>query len=97
MIILMVHMGMTSADMNRAVIEAAQENPNMVLVGSSTSENAVLQAIQTLGADRVCFGSDSPFQRQHVALATYNALLDEVTDREKTLVMGGNIVRLFGL
>ena len=98
MTILMVHMGMNSADMNRAVIEAAQENPNMILVGSSTSDNAVLQAIKTLGAERVCFGSDSPFQRQHVALATYNALLDgEVTESEKALVMGGNIVRLFGL
>jgi len=56
---------------------------------------AVLKAIATLGADRVCLGTDAPFQRQHVVLATYHAALDgEVTADEKALVMGGNIARL---
>ena len=96
--ILMVHMGMRNADMNHAVIEIAQENPNMYLVGSGTSDKAVLRAIEVLGADRVCFGTDAPFQRQHVVLATYNAFLDgEVSEDERALVMGGNIARLFGL
>ena len=96
--ILMVHMGMTSSDMNDAVIEMAQECPNMVLVGSATTAKAVLKAIQILGADRVCFGTDAPFQMQHVVRATYEALLeDEVSEEEKALVMGGNITRLFGL
>jgi len=96
--ILMVHMGMTSSDMNDAVIEMAQECPNMVLVGSATTTKAVLKAIRILGAERVCFGTDAPFQMQHVVHATYRALLeDEVSEEEKALVMGGNIVRLFGL
>jgi predicted TIM-barrel fold metal-dependent hydrolase len=96
--ILMVHMGMTNRDMNDAVIEMAQECPNMFLVGSATTPRAVLKAIQALGADRVCFGTDAPFQMQHVVRAMYDALLeDELSKEEQALVMGGNIARLFGL
>ena len=96
--VLMVHMGMTDADMNKAVIEMAQECPNMVLIGSATTYKAVLAAIEALGAGRVCFGSDAPFQWPHVIRATYEAALDgEATEAEKALVMGGNIARLFGL
>ncbi len=96
--ILMVHMGMTSRDMSDAVIEMAQECPNMYLVGSATTAGAVLKAIQILGADRVCFGTDAPFQIQHVVRAMYEALLeDELSESERALVMGGNIARLFAL
>ena len=63
-----------------------------------TTDKAVLKAIVALGADRVCFGTDAPFQRQHVVLATYNAFLDgKVTEREKAQIMGSNIARLFEL
>ena len=96
--ILMVHMGMTDWAMTDAVIEMAQACPNMYLVGSATTYRGVVKAIKALGADRVCFGTDAPFQWQHVVLATYNAALDgEVTQDEKALVMGGNMARLFGL
>lgn len=96
--ILMVHMGMNDWDMNRAVVEVAQECPNMFLIGSATEPKAIMYAIQTLGADRVCFGSDAPFQRPHVVKAMYDALLKyEATEEETSLVMGGNISRLFAL
>ena len=96
--ILMVHMGGRDRDMNGAVIEIAAENPNMYLVGSGTTYQAVLTAIATLGVDRVCFGSDAPFQWPHVELATYNAALDgRISKEDKALVMGGNVARLFGL
>ena len=98
MTILMVHMGMTNWDMNRAVVEVAQECPNMVLIGSATDDKAILFAVKALGADRVCFGSDAPFRRPHVVRAMYDALLaDEVTPAEADLIMGGNIARLFRL
>jgi hypothetical protein len=95
--ILMVHMGMTNADMNDAVIEMALQCPNMYLIGSGTTPGAVLKAIRTLGADRVCFGSDAPFKMQHVVLAAYTALLEDVSDKERALVMGGNIARILNL
>lgn len=98
MTILMVHMGMTDWDMNRAVVEIAQECPNVYLIGSATNDKAVLYAVKQLGADRVLFGTDAPFQRPHVVRAWYEALLTyEVTDAEMAMVMGGNAARLFGL
>ncbi|MGC9520850.1 MAG: amidohydrolase family protein [Anaerolineae bacterium] len=98
LIILMVHMGMTNWEMNRAVVEVAQECPNMYLIGSATDPKAIMYAIHELGADRVCFGSDAPFRRPHVVRAMYEALLKyEVGEDEKALVMGGNIARLFDL
>jgi len=96
--IFMIHMGMRDRDMCRAVVEVAQEHPNMYLIGSSTTYWAVLGAIQALGAQRVCFGSDAPFGFMHVELAMYQALLqDQLSERDRHDVMGGNIARLFGL
>jgi predicted TIM-barrel fold metal-dependent hydrolase len=97
--ILMVHMGGAAfADLSNAAIEIAQEHPNTTLIGSAIRSIPILRAIKTLGASRVCFGSDTPFELMHVEVAKYHALLDgEITPEEKQLVMAGNIIRLFGL
>jgi len=96
--VLMVHMGMTDVDMNRAVIEMAQQCPNMYLIGSATTYKAVVNAINVLGAERVLFGTDDPFQWPHVVRAMYDAALDGiVSEEEKALVMGGNLARVLGL
>ena len=99
MTILVVHMGgVAYADLSNAAIEFARENSNMILVGSEVRSIPILKAVKTLGADRVCFGSDAPFEIMHVELARYNALLDgEVTEEEKKMVLGGNIERIFKL
>ena len=96
--ILMVHMGMRDWPMNRAVIEIAAEHPNMMLIGSAALYASVLSAIQALGPERVCFGSDAPFNLMHVELAAYEALLQgELCDTGRAAVLGENIARLFGL
>ena len=97
--ILMVHMGgVGHADLTNAAIEMAQECPNLTLIGSAVRVVAILKAIKTLGAQRVCFGSDTPFSLMHVEVAKYNALLDgEVTPDERRMIMAGNIARLMGL
>ena len=96
--ILMVHMGMTSNDMNRVVVEMAQECPNMVLIASATSDSLALKAIRTLGVSRVCFGSDRPFRKMNVMKAMFEtAFCDELSDQEMALFMGGNLARLFGV
>lgn len=97
--ILVVHMGgVGHADLTRATIEFAEACPNLTLIGSTVRTPAILSAIRTLGADRVCFGSDTPFDLMHVELARYRALLDgEVSGQGKAAVLGGNIARLFGL
>jgi predicted TIM-barrel fold metal-dependent hydrolase len=96
---LMVHMGgIAFHDLSDAAIEVAQECPNINLIGSGVRAVNILKAVKKLGPERVCFGSDTPFAMMHVEIAMYNALLEgEVTPEEKALVMGGNIIRMFGL
>lgn len=97
--ILMVHMGgVGHADLTRAAIEFAERCPNLTLIGSAVRSGAVLRAVKKLGAGRVCFGSDTPFEFMRVELARYRALLEgEVSEEEKARVLGGNVQRLFGL
>jgi predicted TIM-barrel fold metal-dependent hydrolase len=97
--ILMAHMGgVAHHDLSNAAIEMAEECPNLILIGSAVRARAILKAIKTLGAGRVCFGSDTPFELMHVEVAKYHALLDgEVTPEEKQQIMGGNIARLMEL
>ena len=99
MTILAVHMcGVGHRDLTAAMIEVALECPNIHLIGSAVRATAVLRAVRRLGAERVCFGSDTPFALMHVELAKYRALLtDEVSPGEMDLVLGGNMVRLLGL
>jgi predicted TIM-barrel fold metal-dependent hydrolase len=97
--ILMVHMGGASyADLSYAAIEIAQAHPNLTLIGSAIRSLPILRAIKTLGATRVCFGSDTPFAPMHVEVAKYNALLGgEVSEQEKHNIMAGNMIRLLNL
>ncbi len=97
--ILCIHMGgVAFHDLSDAAIEAAQECPNITLIGSGVRAVNILKAIKLLGADRVCFGSDTPFAMMHVELAMYEALMkDEVSEADQALILGGNIKRLFNL
>ena len=97
--ILMVHMGgVAFADLSNAAIEVAQEHQNLTLIGSGVRPRPILKAIKTLGASRVCFGSDTPFELMHVEIAKYNALLEgEVSEDDRYKVMAGNMIRLLEL
>jgi predicted TIM-barrel fold metal-dependent hydrolase len=97
--ILMVHMGGAHFhDLGNAAVEFAEQCPNITIIGSVIRSHPLLKAINVLGADRVCFGSDTPFEYMNVEVARYKALLqDTVSADEKALIMGGNIERLFSL
>lgn len=97
--ILMVHMGGAAFhDLSSAAVEVAECHPNILLIGSAIRSISILKAIKKLGASRVCFGSDSPFELMHVEVAKYRAMLDqEATREEENLIMGGNIAALFGI
>ena len=98
-IFLLAHMGgVGKPDMANECVEMAQKHPNIYLIGSQISFIAVLKAIKTLGASRVCYGSDMPYDSMRAWSAAYLALLkDEVSDNDAALVMGGNIQSLFKL
>jgi len=95
--ILLVHMGGAGTpEISDQVIEVAQKYPNMYLIGSNVSSRAILKAVKTLGAERICFGSDMPFVSISEALEKYEDLLDgEITEKKQHKIMGGNIKRLF--
>jgi hypothetical protein len=94
-----VHMGGASFDdMSAIVIELAEKYPNILLIGSAVRAIPILTAVKRLGAERVCFGSDTPFELMHVEVAKYRALFDgQIASEEYELIMGGNIIREFGL
>lgn len=95
---LMVHMGGAGIPaLERAAVETAVSHPNITLIGSAIYENAIIRAIQTLGPDRLCYGSDSPFRLMHVQLAMYRALLEDFDQETCTKVLGGNLARLLGV
>jgi len=97
--ILIVHMGGAGKpDLARPCVEMAAKHPNMTLIGSNVDFIRVKSAIESLGAQRVCFGSDTPFSIMHADVAAYQAFLsDYFTEDEQRLVMGGNIARVLRL
>ena len=96
---LLAHMGGAGVpDLGEACIEMARDMPNALLIGSAISYRRVVQGIQTLGARRVCFGSDAPFRYQHVEAAAYQALLGRcVSPEEQARILGLNLADFLGI
>jgi predicted TIM-barrel fold metal-dependent hydrolase len=96
--ILLAHMGGVGVpSLHEAAIEFAQQHPNMHFIGSAAQSKSILAAIELLGPERVSFGSDTPFGLMHVELARYRALLRDLTEGDRALVMGGSIARVLGV
>lgn len=97
--LIMVQMGGAAyPDLSRTAIEVASAHPNITIVGSAIGAIPILDAIRSLGADRICFGSDTPFELMHVELAKYRALLDgETTAADQANILAGNLLRLLRL
>ena len=95
---LMVHMGGGALPaLDRSAIEIANKYSNITISGSGVEASAVLKAIQTLGIDRVCFGSDTPFSFMHVELAKYRALLRDLSGEDQGRILGGNLADLLSM
>ena len=97
--ILMVHMGgVVEPDMSEKVIQAAQNSPNMMLVGSAIPTSRVANGIRKLGRERILFGSDHPYKgpvTDH--LEAYRAMLKDFDGETADAVMGLNAKRFLGL
>ncbi|MCL2832016.1 MAG: amidohydrolase family protein [Treponema sp.] len=91
--ILMVHMGGASfKGTSISAIETAEAYPNTILIGSAVKSIHILNAVRKLGASRVCYGSDTPFEFMHVEVAKYQALFkDQVNTADMAKIMGENI------
>jgi uncharacterized protein len=96
--ILMVHMGGAGIPaLDRSAVEVAAQHPNITLIGSAIGERAILRALDALGPDRLCFGSDTPFGLMHVQLAMARALLRDHDAAAQAKVLGGNLARVLKL
>jgi hypothetical protein len=83
-------------DWNRAVMIAAK-HPNLYLdTACSTIDTGFVETcIRTLGADRVIFGTDVPLLDPWPQLEKARQV--RLSDEERALYMGGNILRLMGV
>lgn len=96
--VLVVHMGGSNRPhLHDAVIQLADEHENWYLVESEADYRKVLQAIEQLGADRVCYGSDAPFMPMQYEWGIRQVIYQDLSDEDRRLVMGDNVARLFGL
>lgn len=60
--IMIVHMGGgAQPNLHDAAIELAAKYPNWFLIDSEADYRRILKAVQVLGTDRICYGSDTPF------------------------------------
>jgi len=96
--IMIVHMGGAAhPDLHDAVIDMAAAYPNWHLIDSETDYRKELQALEVLGAKRVCYGSDTPFCPMRYEWALRQVVLADLSPEDRALVLGGNMARLFGL
>lgn len=96
--ILMVHMGGAAIpDCSDYVIDIAINNPNMMLIGSALPAASVANGIKRLGADRIMFGSDTPFFDIHKSIEDYRKMLVEFGSDVAEKVMGLNAKRILHL
>lgn len=97
--ILMIHMGGVGfADVSNAAIEVIAAHPNVTGIGSNIRHINVLKAIKHLGAERICFGSDYPFNLMHVEIAAYKSLIEgECSTEDQQMIWSGSISRVLQL
>jgi len=89
--------GVRKPGLYEAAIETAQKCENVFLVGSEADPKAIIKAIDVLGAEKVAYGSDTPFVLMNVALAIYKVILRRYSKSERELIMGLNLKKLYNL
>jgi predicted TIM-barrel fold metal-dependent hydrolase len=92
--VLMAHGG---GDAWRDALVVAKDTPNIYLefCCSAVESQKVERAVEALGPDRICFGSDATLFDAGYMLAMYEEAALSPEARAK--VMGGNALNLFGL
>lgn len=89
---IMAHMGILFATSH--AVEMAAQHKNVYLDISNANGSAVRDAIQTAGADKVLFATDTPFGFFEVTKLTVDLCTGDETERG--LVYGGNMARILG-
>ena len=95
---MIVHMGGSGRpSITDAVIDLAREHPTWYLIDSEADYRQVLSAVQALGADRVCYGSDTPFCPRRSEFGLRGVIYQDLRAADRAKVMGDNIARMLGI
>ena len=96
--IMIVHMGGSgSPSIHDAVIDLAAKYANWYLIDSEADYRKILEAVDTLGDDRVCYGSDTPFCPMRYEWGLRQVVYGDLSSEGKARVFGGNIARMLGI
>jgi predicted TIM-barrel fold metal-dependent hydrolase len=96
--IMVVHMGGSgNPSIHDAVIEYAARYSQWLLIDSEADYRKVLKAVELLGAERVCYGSDTPFCPMRYEWAIRQAIYQDLDEAQRAAILGGNIARLFDI
>jgi len=93
--IMIIHMGGAgSPDIHDAVIELAAQYPSWRLIDSEADYRKILIALDKLGPERICYGSDTPFCPMRFEWGIRQVVYQDLTDVERSMVFGGNMQRM---
>lgn len=85
----------TGGSFEKEALQVAKEYDNICLDTSGGPAKKIMIAIQALGSDRVIFGSDMPFIPFGNPADELNRISKlEISDEDKQLILGQNILRL---
>lgn len=98
MVILVVHMGGSGyPNLHDAVIDLAAQHLTWLLIDSEADYRKVHKALQVLGVDRICYGSDTPFCPMRFEWGLRQVIYQDLCATDKAKVFGGNIARALQL
>ena len=76
---------------------AARQLDNIWLETSRASFNGLQKMVDTLGQERIVFGSDSPYVPSTVQYCLERVKALRISDQAREAILGGNMARLLGL
>jgi predicted TIM-barrel fold metal-dependent hydrolase len=85
-----------SEALERLALVASHKNLHLDLSGSGVMRRGLIRrAIDTCGAEKILLGTDAPISNP--SMYVHCVLAEQLTDAERSAVMGGNFRRLTGL
>ncbi len=90
------HMGYPNSDHELA--DAMLRAPNTVTESASVFRRVVIRrTVETVGADRVLMGSNSPYSPLELAVPMFGEHMPFLSENQRAAILGGNLMRILGM